>query len=161
MSQTSGIKALASYAACRMLLPIATLCTDSMQRRSEHTLPVTSIHAGAGQANALAVTSSLDRSCKIWGLAHGRHHCFLLAQELVQVMQSIRLHFDPWYLALLFRSLVLAISQAVQQPPQGCAGINGKCAAALMLLKRLLLSVFVLCVFCTLSGSCIAAQVCP
>ncbi|KAL3153211.1 hypothetical protein ABBQ38_011961 [Trebouxia sp. C0009 RCD-2024] len=38
---------------------------------SEHTLPVTSIHAGAGQANALAVTASLDRSCKIWSLAQG------------------------------------------------------------------------------------------
>ena len=52
--------------------------SDCMQCRSEHTLPVTSIHVGAGQANALAITSSLDRSCKIWGLAQGEHHCFSL-----------------------------------------------------------------------------------
>lgn len=43
-----------------------------LQCRSEHTLPVTSIHVGAGQANALAVTCSLDRSCKIWSLAQGK-----------------------------------------------------------------------------------------
>lgn len=40
--------------------------------RSEHTLPVTSIHVGLGQANAIAVTASLDRSCKIWSLAQGK-----------------------------------------------------------------------------------------
>ena len=40
---------------------------------------MTSIHVGAGQANALAITSSLDRSCKIWSLAQGEHHCSSLA----------------------------------------------------------------------------------
>ena len=44
--------------------------------RSEHTLPVTSIHVGAGQANAIAVTASLDRSCKIWSLAQGKQCTF-------------------------------------------------------------------------------------
>ena len=49
-----------------------------MQCRSEHTLPVTCIHIGAGQVNALAITSSLDRSCKIWGLAQGEYYKFFL-----------------------------------------------------------------------------------
>lgn len=57
----------------------ASLSQQAMQQQppaplyawSEHTLPVTSIHVGAGQANALAVTCSLDRSCKIWSLAQG------------------------------------------------------------------------------------------
>lgn len=49
-----------------------------MQCRSEHTLPVTCIHIGAGQVNALAITSSLDRSCKIWGLAQGEFYNFSL-----------------------------------------------------------------------------------
>lgn len=38
---------------------------------SEHTLPISSIHVGAGHTNAIAVTASLDRSCKIWSLAQG------------------------------------------------------------------------------------------
>lgn len=57
----------------------ASLSQQAMQQQptaplfswSEHTLPVTSIHVGAGQANAIAVTASLDRSCKIWSLAQG------------------------------------------------------------------------------------------
>ncbi|KAL0027630.1 hypothetical protein WJX79_003997 [Trebouxia sp. C0005] len=57
----------------------ASLSQQAMQQQpptplyswSEHTLPVTSIHVGAGQANAIAITASLDRSCKIWSLAQG------------------------------------------------------------------------------------------
>lgn len=38
---------------------------------SQHTLPVTDIHVGAGQLNAIAITASLDRTCRVWSIAQG------------------------------------------------------------------------------------------
>ncbi|KAF8062631.1 Wdr18 [Scenedesmus sp. PABB004] len=39
---------------------------------SEHTLPVTALHVGAGEGSALLATASLDRTVKLWALATGQ-----------------------------------------------------------------------------------------
>jgi WD40 repeat protein len=49
----------------QLLLLLPAIC------RSEHTLPVTSIHLGCGEGSALLATASLDRSVKLWSLATG------------------------------------------------------------------------------------------
>ena len=40
------------------------------RRRSDHTLPVTSIHCGRG-VSPVVITTSLDQTCKIYSLADG------------------------------------------------------------------------------------------
>jgi hypothetical protein len=47
------------------LLPTAGGC------RSDHSLPVTSVCCGRGEANAIVASASLDRSVKLWSLATG------------------------------------------------------------------------------------------
>jgi WD40 repeat protein len=56
----------------RILLARCLLLLLLLAHRSEHTLPVTSMYLGFGEANAILVTASLDRSLKIWQLATGQ-----------------------------------------------------------------------------------------
>lgn len=44
---------------------------SSLMHRSDHTLPVTSLHCGFGGINAVLVSSSLDYSCKIRQISSG------------------------------------------------------------------------------------------
>jgi pre-rRNA-processing protein IPI3 len=43
----------------------------SLHSWSDHTLPVTGLFVGAGGANAIVATSSLDHSCHIYSLGQG------------------------------------------------------------------------------------------
>ncbi len=55
----------------RHVYKLSILFVADCLHRSEHSLPITSIHCGLGEANAIIATASLDRTCKIWSLASG------------------------------------------------------------------------------------------
>jgi pre-rRNA-processing protein IPI3 len=48
------------------------------QAWSDHTLPVTAVHCGAGGLQARTATASLDQTCKLYDMASGRLLCSLL-----------------------------------------------------------------------------------
>jgi WD40 repeat protein len=43
----------------------------SVDCRSQHTLPVTGLAVGAGEANPRVVTCSMDQTCRVWSTATG------------------------------------------------------------------------------------------
>ncbi|GAB1604951.1 WD repeat-containing protein 18-like [Argonauta hians] len=57
---------------------------------NDHTLPITDLYVGAGGIRARVVSSSLDRTCKIWDLATGRLLCsFLFSESLLSVCMNM------------------------------------------------------------------------